>query len=249
MSTPSNPGASVNTVGFGNAPLSSLGCIPIVSTVAPSSSNVHGPYGKYAIGQTWIDTVTNAAYILTSYSASNGSITANWTIDAGGSSLLSTLTGGSGGAISPTSGNINLLGTTNQITTTGSGSTITWSIPTTFIAPGSIAATTTLTATLGNITATNGNLNLATTGNKILIHATTAASDSIGTATLAGAATTTVSTTAVTAASKIFLQTRVLGTVSAASTLAVTAVSPGVNFTITPSQSTDTSTVDYWIIN
>lgn len=63
-----------------------------------------------------------------------------------GTALIATLTGGSGGALSPTTGNFNILGTANQLTSTGSGSTITFSIPATFTAPGSVASTTTLTA-------------------------------------------------------------------------------------------------------
>lgn len=69
-----------------------------------------------------------------------------WTLNNASTSSLNTLTGDSGGAITPSSNNITLAGTANEITTTGSGSTITWTIPSTFIAPGSIASTTTLTA-------------------------------------------------------------------------------------------------------
>lgn len=49
-----------------------------------------------------------------------------------------------------------LAGTTNQITASASTGAVTLSIPSTFIAPGSIAATTTVTATSGAITSTNG---------------------------------------------------------------------------------------------
>ena len=114
---------------------------------------------------------------------------------------------------------------------------------------GSLTAGTTLTATLGNITATNGNLSLGTAGNKLLIAATSSATCSAGTFTLGGGATTTVNNTAITASSLVFLSTMALGTVSVASTLAVTSVSAGVHFVVTPSQSTDTSVVAYLIIN
>lgn len=85
-------------------------------------------------GQMWIgSTATNAggthinvgaltspdSSITFSYSSPN--ITATVT---GGTSVLKTLTGDSGGAISPTAGNINTLGS-GSITTVGSGSTIT----------------------------------------------------------------------------------------------------------------------------
>ncbi len=51
-----------------------------------------------------------------------------------------------------------IAGTANQITASASTGAVTLSTPSTFIAPGSIAATTTLTATLGNITASSGTL-------------------------------------------------------------------------------------------
>jgi len=81
-----------------------------------------------------------------------------------------TITGGSGGALSPTAGNFNILGTANQITSTGAVSTITLSLPAAVTAPGSLTTTTTLAAgttvtagtgiiaTTGNITASTGNL-------------------------------------------------------------------------------------------
>ena len=68
-----------------------------------------------------------------------------------------------------------------------------------------------------------------------------------GTFALAGAATTVVANTSVTASSRILLTCQALGTVTAASTLAVSARSVGVSFTLTPSQSTDTSTIAYEI--
>jgi len=86
-------------------------------------------------------------------------------IKGGGGGVVSTLTGDSGGAIPPTANNINLFGTTNQITTTGTpaSSQIVWSLPTTVIAPGSVTTTTFLTADLGNITAVSGNFVMPST--------------------------------------------------------------------------------------
>lgn len=114
---------------------------------------------------------------------------------------------------------------------------------------GSVTAATTITATLGAITATDGNLVLGTAGNKLLIKATSSTTCSAGTFVLGGTATTVVSNSAVTANSLILLTTQALGTVSAASTLAVTSLTASTSFTVTPSQSTDTSTVAYLIIN
>lgn len=105
---------------------------------------------------------------------------ANWSAMTAGSSSLNTLSDGST-IVSPSgSSNIALEGTANQITSTGDNPshTITFSIPTTFIAPGSIASTSTLTAgstltvttdaTIGNdLTVTNNTSiggNLTVTG-------------------------------------------------------------------------------------
>lgn len=68
-----------------------------------------------------------------------------------------------------------------------------------------------------------------------------------GTFVLSGAATTVVANTSVTATSRIFLTCQTLGTVTAASTLAVSARSAGTSFTVTPSQATDTSTIAFEI--
>jgi len=99
----------------------------------------------------------------------------------------------------------------------------------------------------GNTTL-NGNLSLATLGNKISI-ATGLGAGSVGTFTLGGSATTLVNNSTVTGTSLIFLQVATLGTVTTPSSLAVTARSAGTSFRVQPSDSTDTSTVWYWIIN
>lgn len=54
-------------------------------------------------------------------------------VTSAGTGVVQTITGDSGGALSPSSGNINILGTSGQITTTGSGSTLTLAFPTTGI--------------------------------------------------------------------------------------------------------------------
>ena len=69
------------------------------------------------------------------------------TWQAPGAASAGTITGDSGGALSQTTGNWNLLGTANQITTTGATSTLTFSLPSAITAPGSLTTTTTLTAT------------------------------------------------------------------------------------------------------
>lgn len=85
-----------------------------------------------------------------------------------------------------------------------------------------------------------GDLNLTTAGNKIKI--ATGTNASIGTTTLSGG-TVTVSTTAVTASSKIFLQSKGDHHVKVSATVA------GTSFTITSASGSDASDVEYWIIN
>ena len=138
-------------------------------------------------------------------------------------------------------------GTTNQVTATTSSGISTLSIPSTFVAPGSIAATTTLTATSGNITATNGNLVLSAAGNKLLIHATTAASDSVGTtsAMTGTPGTVTVTSSAVTTSSIILFSKKTTG--GTAGNVSITSQSAG-SFVLT-STANETSTFNYLIIN
>lgn len=223
------PGANLYAVAVGTHPEGVE--VPFISPAAPSTSSVNFPIGKR-----WI-VPGSGEYVLVALSSAGGTLTATWTLLGTNGGPLNTLTADSGGALSPTANNINILGTANQVTTTGAGSTITLSTPATFIAPGSIASTTTVTAgtavvattsvtagttvtaTLGAITATNGNLVLGTAGNKIVsssVGTTTAAgANSFGTVTLAGG-TATVATTAVTTNSIVFLTRQSIGATGAA---------------------------------
>ena len=139
---------SNNLYGFPQ-PLTQVFPAPIISDRAPLTSDF-----QYPIGQQWIDELAGNAYILVSVAASS----ADWILTAATSGTIDTLTGDSGGAISPSADNINLLGTANQITTTGTTATITFSVPATFIAPGSIESTTT----------TSVGTNLDVAGNSLL---------------------------------------------------------------------------------
>jgi hypothetical protein len=160
---------------------------------------------------------------------------------------------------------LSVLGTANQITATNVAGVVTLSIPATFIAPGSIASTTTIaagtalssgttitagtsiTATLGNITATNGNLVLGTAGNKLVI--ATGANASVGTSAAMTAGTITIATTAVSANSIILVSANTLaGTPGTLSAPAASRVA-GTSFDIVSSSNTDTSTVNWLIIN
>lgn len=114
---------------------------------------------------------------------------------------------------------------------------------------GSVTAGTTLTATLGNITATNGNVVLGTTGNKLLIHASTAASDSIGSSTLSTGGSVTIMTSAITASSLVFLS-YINCTSANPAALSYGTIMAGTSFIVHSQDASDTtSTFNYWIVN
>ncbi len=232
------PGAPVYTQGTGTSSLDVA--FPIYLSSAPSSSfGVTFPIGKRAIVQS-----TNSEYVLTSISTVAGVTTATWTISGSPTGDVSTLTGSTGTA-TPAAGNIKLAGTANQVTTAASGSTVTFTLPAAITAPGSLTTTTSLTATLGNITATNGNLVLGTLGNKLVIPA--GANGSVG---VTGMMTGTpgaisVASTAITAASVILYSRATTG--GTPGEVSITAQSSG-NFTLT-STGNETSTFNYVIIN
>ncbi|MGD8326453.1 MAG: hypothetical protein PVF65_06025 [Sphingomonadales bacterium] len=102
------------------APYEALFPKPVVATRNPTTSDKN-----YEIGQVWVNKSSNNAYILTS--SASGSAT--WSIASPGASDVDTLTGDSGGAISPAGGNITIAGGSG-VTTSGSGSTITISAAT-----------------------------------------------------------------------------------------------------------------------
>lgn len=130
----------------------------IVAQRAPTSADT-----QYYPGDLWVDQTG-----LTAFANSAGG---TWiAIGTGAVGGIVTLTGTTGGALSPTAGNMNILGTANQLAFAGSGSTLTGSLSATLIAPGSITSTTTITsgttltggtgitATTGNIVASAGNI-------------------------------------------------------------------------------------------
>lgn len=78
--------------------------------------------GQLPIGSTGLDPVLSTLTAGTGISITNGA--GSITIATNGSSTLNTLTGNTGGAISPTLGNINTIGS-GSITVSGSGSTLT----------------------------------------------------------------------------------------------------------------------------
>ncbi len=166
-----------------------------------------------------------------------------------GTALLSTITASSGGALSPTSGNINIVGTANQVTTAGSASTVTLTLPSAIIAPGSLQTTTSLTAgnsftvTTGNVLVSNGDISMATAGNKLHIPAGTNAS--IGVTDAMNAGNVSVVTSALAANDTIIYCRNVTG--GTTGDVAISVQAPG-GFTLTSTSGTETSTFNYWII-
>ena len=127
---------------------------------------------------------------------------------------------------------------------------------------GALAATTSITATLGDVTATNGNFVKGTAGNKdvytSVASTTTAGANSAGTVTLAGG-TATISTTAVTASSLIRISRQSIGATGAAATgnLSIGTIVAATSFVInsvqaadaTALQASDVSVVFWEIVN
>lgn len=110
---------------------------------------------------------------------------------------------------------------------------------------GSLTAATTITATLGNITATNGNVVLNTAGNKLVI--ATGTNASVGTSGVMSGTpgAVTVATTASSATAKIFYARATAG--GTLGNVSITA-QDGTGFTLT-STGNETSTFNWWIIN
>jgi hypothetical protein len=221
----------VYTQSFGSRPENVE--VPHIDSRAPSASDI-----LYPIGKRWIY-VNNSAWELIGLTTFNGATTANWvqTVSSVGDVL-------------------SVSGTTNQVTAAPTSGNVVLSTPATFIAPGSITSTTSLTATLGNITATNGNFVKGTAGNKDVYTslATTAAAgaNSAGTVTLVGG-TATIATTAVTAASKIRYSRQSVGATGAAATgnLSIGTITAGVSFiinSVTPTDTTALATTDVSVI-
>lgn len=97
----------------------------------------------------------------------------------------------------------------------------------------------------GNLTLTLGSVTLSAAGAKLNI--ATGSNASVGTGTLSGG-TATISTTAVTSSSLIFLQDTA-GTITNVGTLTVSSKIAGTSFTVTSTLALDTSTFNWHIIN
>lgn len=134
------------------------------------------------------------------------------------------------------SGNFSSLNVTNDITAGG------------FIDAGTtIDALGNITTSLGNLRALNGNLVLASAGNRITIGV--GANASIGTSAAMVAGTVTVNTNVVTASSLIFVSRNTPGGTTGNLSVPSGSIVPGVSFAINSSSATETSTINWWIIN
>jgi hypothetical protein len=140
---------------------------------------------------------------------------------------------------------IAIAGTASQIVANTAAGTTTLSLPSALIAPGSVAATTTLTATLGAITATNGNLVLGTLGNKLVIPAGTNGSVGVTGVMSGSPGAVSVASTAITTSSIILYSRATTG--GTPGQVSITSQTTG-NFTLT-STGNETSTFNYLIIN
>jgi hypothetical protein len=195
---------------------------------APAATDI-----LYSVGTEWVDTVNNAVYFLTSFSASGNTTSANWISSGGGATEVSTIN-----SLSPTAGNINIVGTASQLTVSNTGSTVTLSLPSPITVPGSLTATTILAATTS--------LQLNGAANTVKINASAPTTSAVGFITLSGSATTTLTSSAITANSIILFSLKTLGTLTSS---AITYTTTAGSATITPVGPTDTSTYGYLIIN
>lgn len=236
-----------------------------LATRAPTSSDT-----AYVKGNLWLDTSAATAYMWPG--------SGDWiSLGSGTTGAIVTLTGDSGGAISPVGGNIDILGTANQVTVTGTAGTLTLTLPSAITAPGSLTTTTSLaatttvtggtgvTATTGNISATAGAVNAgtsmtatlgnitATNGNVVLSTAgnkiviATGANASVGTS-AAMSGTPGAVTVATTASSATANIFYSRATTGGTPGNVSITAQDGTGFTLT-STANETSSFNWWIIN
>lgn len=127
-------------------PLEDVFPVPIVAARAPTTSDTN-----FDLGQLWIFTTTGQIYGL----ANVASGSATWSVLGPGASDVDTLTGDSGGAISPVAGNITMAGGTN-LTTVGAAGTITFNLD------AAISLATSVTSPIYTASAADLNINSAT---------------------------------------------------------------------------------------
>lgn len=128
----------------------------VLAQRAPNAQDI-----SHDLGSFWLNEATDTMYVLVDISAG----AATWDALGGGGAGIDTING-----VAPAAGNFTLAGTANQITATNGASTVTFSLPAAITTPGSLSATTTVTAgtgisaTTGDITAVAGDI-VANAGN------------------------------------------------------------------------------------
>jgi hypothetical protein len=175
---------------------------------------------NYAIGTLWIYKTTNAAYILTSVVSNS----ATWEVISGGGADTFT-------SLTVTPGPTNITGATTVLGTTLINST---------------GAATTTVGNSGSALGLTGNV-VTLTGKIAMPQGTGSSSVGISSAMIAG--TTTVATTAVTSNSRIFLTANSPGGTEGTLSAPQASIVPGVSFVINSSSDTDTSNVNWLILD
>lgn len=132
-----------NSFTYGDAPQGGAVLPMIIAGRNPSNTTD----SQYASGYWWLSDLAQGGSGNMYYQGGNSSGSPNWTLVSNSGGVLNTLSDGST-TVNPSGGNIAIVSTPNQITSTASAPSheIILSIPGNFIAPGSIASTTTLTA-------------------------------------------------------------------------------------------------------
>lgn len=126
--------------------------IVVKATRAPTTAD-----RNRKIGTLWVDRSNNQSYQLTNVTSGS----AVWTLLGPGASDVDTLTGDSGGPISPSGGNITLAGGTN-ITSVGAGSTITFNLD------AAISLSTSVTSPIYTTSSADMNITAASSQNIIM---------------------------------------------------------------------------------
>ena len=210
---------------------------PVIATAAPGSTNI-----KFPLGQVWLDINNGTSYILNNINSGS----ATWNLMSPGASDVDTLTGDSGGAISPSSGNITIAGGTN-ITSAGAGSTITLNLD----AAITLGTSVTAPAIVGSTSVTSGgDVIMSAAATKIQMNGG-AVTDFIGQATLVSG-TVTIANTNIAANDRIFLTRADENSSSALGELTITALTASTSFVITaldPSDGSTTITGDVSVVN
>lgn len=147
------PGANLNTVGFGNRPENIE--VPHIESRDPSPMDLN-----YPVGKRWLNTASNEEFILFKFQSVLGVTQAVWSSPVGLTGAMVSLSADTGGTVYPDgSGNILIRGVSNQIATVGSAFTNTLAIGATdpFNVVGLVSTGTTSLDTTTNANVTIGN--------------------------------------------------------------------------------------------